>query len=219
MACCIGAVVLWALSFPHPSPIVKPFLSPKLRWPEGQIREWATTGDFDADYWRYFTRDPQRTIPAGPNIVAPADGLLRYIDHKDGWTYVVIAMSFWDVHVQRSPCAATVLSMEDAGDTFMDGEGNDLVYLREKVCPVQKILHLDTEWGPFVLRLITSVSARRLETWVSPGEKLKKGQRLGRILAGSTVVLEMPDSLQLDVSVGERMVAGESILYSSAEVQ
>lgn len=225
--CAVG-LLQFALHFPFPGPLVRPFLGPQERWPEAQVKEWAgasrseldpgaKASHFRADFWDYFTRDPERAIPLGDDvIVAPADGLFRYHDRRDGKQFVVIALSFWDVHVQRAPCDGVVTKVEDVGDEYMDGEGKDLVYLKEKVSPVQKVVTMTTRWGEFKVRLITSLAATRLSVFVKAGAKVKKGQRLGHILAGSTVVLEMPDSVALDGELQlmeTRVVGGETVLH------
>ena len=102
-----------------------------------------------------------------------------------------------DIHLGRDCC----------------GEGKDLVYLQEKVCPVQKVVTMTTKWGEFKVRLITSLAATRLAVFVEAGAAVKKGQRLGHILAGSTVVLEMPDSVRIDAELGKRVIGGESLLH------
>jgi phosphatidylserine decarboxylase len=225
---CAAALLQFGMSFPYPGPLIRPLLGPRERWPEQQVREWAVRSreenarrgnpestdalHFRSDFWAYFTRDPERTPPPGPGIVAPADGLFRFHDKSDGVQFVVVALSFWDVHVQRFPCDGLVTKIEDQGDSFTDGEGENLIYLAEKVCPVQKVVTLQTEWGEFKIRLITSISATRLKVFVAEGARVKKGQRLGQILAGSTVVLEMPSSIPLSIELGSRVVAGETVV-------
>jgi phosphatidylserine decarboxylase len=88
----------------------------------------------------------------------------------------------------------------------------NLVYLKEKVSPVQKVVTLQTKWGTFKIRLITSVAATRLKVFVEAGERVVKGQRLGHILAGSTVVLEMPAAIPLCIEKGARVVGGETVI-------
>jgi phosphatidylserine decarboxylase len=92
----------------------------------------------------------------------------------------------------------------------MDGEGREFAFLREKRCPVQKRIVLETGNGEVAVRLITSLAARRIETWVRPGEAIARGQRIGRILLGSTVVLELSSEAELLVCVGKRVWAGET---------
>jgi phosphatidylserine decarboxylase len=114
------------------------------------------------------------------------------------------------MHVQRSPAAGKVLSVQSHGDDFMDGEGREFAFLREKSCPVQQRLVIATGGGQVAVRLITSLAARRIETWVREGEEIDRGQRIGRILRGSTVVLELPAATKLLVAAGDRVWAGQT---------
>lgn len=204
------AIMLWGLYFPYPSPLVRRWLPPRKRWPEMQIREWLQRSEFQRAFLRHFYNDPERIAPPGNAMLAPADGLVTGADVRDGVRYLVIALSFWDMHVQRSPVAGTVLDVQSSGDAFVDGEGREFAFLREKNCPVQKRVVLATGVGQVAIRLITSVAARRIETWVQASEQIARGQRIGRILLGSTVVLELPATLRLLAHVGDRVWAGET---------
>ena len=206
-----AAIVLWALYFPYPSPLIRRWLPPRKRWPETQIRAWLKRGEFQRAFLRHFYSDPERIAPPGNSMLAPADGLVTSAQVHDGVRYLVIALSFWDMHVQRSPVAGRVLDVASHGDGFMDGEGREFAFLREKSCPVQKRLVIATDAaGQIAVRLITSLAARRIETWVRAGEQIERGQRIGRILLGSTVVLELPPSMSLLVRPGDRVWAGET---------
>ena len=85
-----------------------------------------------------------------------------------------------------------------------------------QVLPVQTRIALETDIGPVAIRLITSVAARRIETWVHAGEQIRRGQRVGRILLGSTVVLEVPDEYVCTCELGSHVRAGETILAAKA---
>ncbi|MDE2090793.1 MAG: phosphatidylserine decarboxylase [Gammaproteobacteria bacterium] len=208
----IVAVVLWGLYFPHPSPLIRRRLPPRARWPEAQIRKWLRRGSFQSGFLNYFYRDPERIPPVGNSILAPADGLVTSVEVHEGIRYLVIALSFWDVHVQRSPVSGSVVKVESKGKEFMDGEGRGFAFLMEKPCPVQQRVVISTDAGEIAVRLITSLAARRIETWVREHDAIVRGQRIGRILLGSTVVLELPESVYLLVDVGERVWAGETIV-------
>lgn len=205
-----AALATLALYFPYPSPLIRRWLPARKRWPEAQIRGWLKKRSYQRAFLRHFYSDPERAAPAGDSLIAPADGLVTSADVRDGIRYVVIALSFWDMHVQRSPLAGRVSSVESHGDGFMDGEGRDFTFLREKTCPVQKRLVIATEAGQVAVRLITSIAARRIETWVREGDEVERGQRIGRILLGSTVVLELPAATRLLVGAGDRVWAGET---------
>ncbi|MGH9600517.1 MAG: phosphatidylserine decarboxylase [Terracidiphilus sp.] len=205
-----SAVGLWGRYFPYPSPVVRRWLPARFRWPEQQIRDWLSNRRFQRAFLRYFYRDPERFPPEGTSVIAPADGIVTGTDVRDGTRYLVIALSFWDMHVQRSPASGVVVSVDDSGDTFMDGEGQQFAFLKGKHCPVQKRIVLETGSGRLAVRLITSLAARRIEAWVKPGDEVSRGQRIGRILLGSTVVLELPATAPLLVPTGVRVRAGET---------
>ena len=209
--CLLGAAaVMWAVHFPYPSLFIRRWLPPRKRWPEAQIRSWLKTGRYQRWFLEYFYRDPERIPPPGSAILAPADGLVIGTEVRNGIRYLVIALSFWDMHVQRSPISGKVIRLESLGSEFMDGEGREFAFLRKKFCPVQKRLVILGDEGELAVRLITSLAARRIEIWVSEGQAIARGQRIGRILLGSTVVLELPEKLELLVKPGERVWAGET---------
>ena len=215
LAFCLIAVGLFAVNFPFPSPLIKPFLPPKLRWPATQISQWAEAQSFDADYFKFFMRDPDRLVPPGDNLVSASDGVIKEIIFKDNITYLVIGLSFWDVHVIRTPVTGVVKDVEQQGLTFYRNasESKGQVYLNGKDAPVQQIVTLDTTYGVIKVRLITSYVADRLKVWVHGGQKVEKGLRIGRILLGSTVVVEFPGKVHLSVIPGQRVVAGETIIF------
>ncbi|MGH9585545.1 MAG: phosphatidylserine decarboxylase [Acidobacteriaceae bacterium] len=217
VALCLVAAALLALTlhFPHPSPLIRRWLPPRKRWPEAQVRGWLKDGRYQRAFLGHFYSDPERVAPAGNRLIAPADGLVTSAEVRDGVRYLVIALSFWDMHVQRSPVAGRVVGVESQGDGFMDGEGREFVFLREKTCPVQNRLVITTLEGQVAVRLITSVAARRIETWVEAGEEIERGQRIGRILLGSTVVLELPAAVKVLVRTGDRVWAGETEVAES----
>ena len=75
-----------------------------------------------ACYCIYFFRNPNRTIPADENlIVSPADGTVQDVVELDGDDFVkgacrkvIIFLSVFDVHVNRSPIAGEIkISAED----------------------------------------------------------------------------------------------------------
>jgi len=59
---------------------------------------------------------------------------------------------------------------------------------------------------------IAGLIARRIVCWASAGDDLKKGERFGLIRFGSRVDLYLPPQTQLEVSKGQKVRAGETIL-------
>lgn len=212
------ALILWLMYFPYPSPVIRRCLPPRKRWPEKQIRGWLQSDRFQSAFVRYFYRDPERMAPPGASILAPADGLISGTNTIGGTRYIVIALGFWDMHVQRSPLSGVVLRIDSQGADFMDGEGRDFAFLRHKPCPVQKRIVISTAVGDVAVRLITSLAARRIEVWLAQGQEVERGARIGRILLGSTVVLELPEHIPVLTEVGARVWAGETPIAGSVDL-
>src|ERR1700722_13170799 len=215
---CGWAIFLLAWNFPYPSPLIKPFLPPKLRWPTEQVMSWVGEGQFDRDFSRYFARDPERTIPANAAVVSPADGLVQTIVYMNNITYFVVGLSFWDVHVIRTPVAGTVKSIDMEG-SYLDRlppheRVKELAFLRGKPAPVQAVITLETDRGDVRIRMITSYWASRLKIWAYPGEKLSEGDRIGRIVLGSTVVSEFPGEIHFNINTGVHVLAGSSAIMT-----
>lgn len=215
LAASVAVVVLQLWNFPYPSPVAHPFLTPKERWPEAQIKGWVESGVFEPAFVQYFNRDPERTVPPGENLVAPADGVIKGIVKTAAKTYYIVGLSFWDVHVVRTPVAGVVKSVDEEGEVvFRDkSETEGLAFLREKASPVQKTVTIQTDAGEeYKVRLITSWWASRLKVSSRVGQRLAKGDRIGRILLGSSVVVDAPTSDVFDTPVGVRVVAGETVI-------
>jgi phosphatidylserine decarboxylase len=127
-----------------------------------------------------------------------------------------VGLSFWDVHVVRTPVEGVVKSVTEEGLTVYrnSSETEDQAYLRGRAAPVQAIVTLDTGYGEVKVRLITSYWASRLKVWVHDGDHVKKGDRIGRILLGSSVVAEFQGNIAFDVKPEQRVVGGETIIFS-----
>lgn len=216
---------------PFMYPIFKPLIPPDIRWAACGITENIKNGrTLNKNLFNYFIRDPERQPPNEKRIiVSPADGVVRRIIEKDDKKIVVISMNFYDVHVQRVPISGKLISTENAGHYVEHGSAEEKKYFndpwsyeRDYLFPVQKITLFDTEIGEVVVRQITSIWARRIEVWLKPGETVKMGQKLGRIIFGSTVVIEMPALVNICVTPipeyrarkrsDKTVVGGESII-------
>jgi phosphatidylserine decarboxylase len=208
-------VVHWLIRFPHPSVLVRPFLPPHKRWPQPQLWKWVEEGSPDPGFIRFFMRDPDRHSPPGTTMISPVDGTVLLNARRDGRRYLVISLNVWDVHVARSPCAARVVAIVDGGDMLEPSRVDPLrdepfYFLRNKRSPKQRYLELETEYGEMKLRLVTSYLSRRIEYFCKPGDKLERGERLGRMLFGSTCVLDTGADVEFIVPEGRRVVAGET---------
>ena len=85
-------------------------------------------------------------------------------------------------------------------------------YELKKMMPFQKITTFETEIGIVRVRQITSFFAKRISVFLKEGQTYKIGTRLGNVLAGSTVVLEIPNKVTVTVKKNDEVLAGETIV-------
>jgi len=182
-------------------------LPPGSGWNMRKILGEIEAGRVPGDFLRFFDRDPERKTPAEAGlIVAPADGLLELRRREGRAPEFVVHLRLTDVHVQRVPLAGTVRDVRGEGSGFFypDQEG----YWGG----VQTATTIDSAAGPYVVRQITTLITRRIESYLKPGESVTTGQRLGRIRLGSTVVLELPGRWEALARDGQKVYGGETPL-------
>jgi phosphatidylserine decarboxylase len=164
----------------------------------------------------YFFRDPVRVVPDEEKVlVAPADGKVIFVGEVEEErffnarvTKVSIFMSVFDVHINRVPCAGQVVDM-----FYNKGEFVNASYDKASECNEQAGILLETSAGPNILFVqIAGLIARRIITYPVIGDVLERGARYGLIRFGSRVDLYLPSSIDVSITLGERTVAGETIL-------
>ena len=170
-----------------------------------------------------FFRDPIRSVPQGDDlIVAPADGLITLIrdvpppreltgDAGLGdatMTRVSIFMSVFDVHIQRSPVAGAVRKVIYISGKFLNADLDKASEDNER----QHILVERRDGLRIGFTMIAGLVARRIVPFVKPGDTLVAGQRVGLIRFGSRVDVYLPAGTAPRVALGQRTIAGETIL-------
>jgi phosphatidylserine decarboxylase len=166
-------------------------------------------------FFAYFFRDPERSIPSGPEaVVSPADGKVVYIDEVREERYlnaparrIAIFMNVFDVHVNRAPVAGTITESEHRGGCFKAAWREDACTFNER-----QALVLEAKGARVLVVQIAGLLARRIISYVQPGQFLEKGERLGMICFGSRVDLYLPLTAEILVKVGDRVKAGSSIV-------
>ena len=64
---------------------------------------------------------------------------------------------------------------------------------------------------------IAGLIARRILSFVSPNQSLDQGERYGLIRFGSRVDIYLPMNSNINCIVGDKVIAGESVLATLAE--
>ncbi|VVB73043.1 Putative archaetidylserine decarboxylase proenzyme [uncultured archaeon] len=149
----------------------------------------------------FFHRDPDR-LPHGEGMVSPADG--RVIQASEG--LVVVFMGPSDVHVNRAPMDGTVQKTE-----YKKG-GHLPAFLCQASSNQQNRITLKTDDGNVEIRQITGTIVREIICYVRPGDRVVRGERIGMIRFGSRVEVTIPRSYSLQVLLGDKVRAGETVI-------
>jgi phosphatidylserine decarboxylase len=165
----------------------------------------------------YFFRNPERYPPEGDNaIVAPADGKIIYVgkvpeDRYFGGqevTKISVFMNVFNVHVNRVPVNGKVIDQFYNRGRFFNASLDKASFENE-----QSGMLLETESGVKLLAVqIAGLIARRIVSYPETGDLLERGQRYGLIRFGSRVDLYFPEGVEVSAKLGDKTVAGETVL-------
>lgn len=164
----------------------------------------------------WFFRNPARVVPQGLGlVVAPGDGTVIAIEEefesrflKDRSVRLTIFLNVFDVHVNRIPCEGVVEDIQYQPGAFLVASKPEATLKNE-----QNALFLRTAQGAKVLCVqVAGLIARRIVCWLSPGDRVMRGERFGLIRFGSRMDTYLPLGTELRVAVGDRVKGGETIV-------
>jgi phosphatidylserine decarboxylase len=170
-----------------------------------------------------FFRDPIRTTPQDPKlVVSPADGLVTMVVKvppppelagADGladaeMTRISIFMSVFDVHINRSPIAGRVRKIAYVPGKFLNADLDKASEDNER----QHFLIERDDGVKIGFTQIAGLVARRILAFVKEGDVVASGERVGLIRFGSRVDVYLPSGTGTRILVGQRAIAGETIL-------
>ena len=166
-----------------------------------------------------FFRDPERDIPSEEgSVVSPADGrIIKIEQERIGDRFKIcpqeaikisIFMNVFNVHVNRVPASGKVLGVFYNPGKFFSAD-KDKASLENE----QNALLIEAKNGKrFVVNQIAGLIARRIVCYTKEGDTLEKGKRFGMIRFGSRLDVYLPVDCKINVSIGDKVKAGSSIL-------
>jgi phosphatidylserine decarboxylase len=175
------------------------------------LHPWAPAAPLLAlAFTLWFFRDPERPPPGDPGaVLSPADGRIIVAGERR----ISVFMSVFDVHVCRTPVAGTVLAVEHAAGRFVAAFRDGASEHNERTAIV-----VDPQGGPPLrFTLVAGLIARRVVCRVAPGSRLAAGERVGLIRFGSRVDVDLPPGAIPAVRVGDRAVAGRTVIARLAD--
>jgi len=174
----------------------------------------------------YFFRDPERVTPVGDGlVVSPADGRVNLISTvlpppeldlpQEPMLRVSVFMNVFDCHVNRVPVTGKIGQIHYTPGLFLNAELDKASDDNER-----NGLVMETTHGGKPLRIgvvqIAGLVARRIVGWVHAGDTLNVGERFGLIRFGSRVDVYLPVGTRVLVGLGQKAVAGETVLADLA---
>ena len=167
----------------------------------------------------YFFRDPDRVTPLREGlIIAPSDGRVASIDKvqpppelgldTSERVRVSIFLSIFDMHINRAPVAGRITRSVYVPGAFLRASNDQASEDNER-----RALVIETPAGAEVAVLqIAGMISRRIVTFAGEGDTVGVGQRFGLIRFGSRVDVYLPVGTAPLVLVGQRMLAGETVM-------
>ena len=170
----------------------------------------------------YFFRDPVRMVPQREGlVVSPADGRVIAVkkqqslpddlseeDDSETYTKISIFLSVLDAHVNRTPIGGEIIKTFYHEGKFLNAELDKASEENERASALVKL-----EDGKFLgFTQIAGLVARRIITTLEVGSTLETGERFGLIRFGSRMDVYLPEGVNSLVCVGQRALAGETIL-------
>ena len=167
-----------------------------------------------------FFRDPIRVSPRDDALViAPADGLVTMIQPvvppaefdilgSEPLVRVSIFMSVFDVHVNRTPIPGIIRRVVYISGKFLNAD-------LDKASEENERQHFVVEGKDGQLVGFTQIAglvARRIVAFAKEGDMVATGQRVGLIRFGSRVDVFLPADTTCQVILGQRTIAGETII-------
>jgi len=162
-----------------------------------------------------FFRDPERAGPRDPRLVlSPADGRVVSVGEVDEPDVIggralriCVFMNVFNVHVNRHPVDGTVVRRQYRPGAFLNASLDKASEKNE-----QMTLGIRSAHGPVTVRQIAGLVARRIVTDPVEGTAVRQGERLGLIRFGSRVDTLLPVEARPRVAVGDRTVAGVTVI-------
>ena len=168
-----------------------------------------------AIYFAYFFRNPNRVIPTDETaIVSPADGTVQDVVHletddfiKEPCNKVIIFLSVFDVHVNRSPIAGEIKVQKYICGRFRPAYKDSVGFENER-----HLIGIENDNLRVTVTQVAGILARRIVSWVTLDDKLEKGELYGLIRFGSCTEIVMPENVEVLVKKGQKVLGGETII-------
>ena len=171
-----------------------------------------------------FFRDPQRVVPVSDDLsVSPSDGVVSSLGlfvppaelnlGSEPRMRITVFMNVFNCHVNRAPVRGPILVSQHKPGLFLSADLDKASEDNERHSIV-----IDGPHGPVGTVQIAGLVARRILCWSEEGHVLGQGERFGLIRFGSRVDVFLPEGATPRVSLGQTMIAGETVIAAQDDI-
>ncbi|MHC5089238.1 MAG: phosphatidylserine decarboxylase [Planctomycetota bacterium] len=202
--------------------IAQPFWPPKCRCPITMLMVWLPEVVLLVVLiWVFsFFRDPARTIVQDATLLlSPADGTIAAVETLDSYPgfdgpvlRIEIFLNIFNVHINRTPCAAKIGTVTYKPGKFVDARRADCSKVNE--ANEIEMFRTDAPQDRMLVRQISGAIARRIVCEAKTDQTFAGGEKFGMIKFGSCTELYAPtrDNLKCKIAIGDKVKAGLTIL-------
>lgn len=168
-------------------------------------------------YFTYFFRNPTRHIEKNDAVIlSPADGTVVDVvgleRDEDAFVpgrcnKVVIFMSVFNVHVNRSPMDGAIKLQKYFCGRFRPAYKDEVGFENE-----HHLIGIENSRLRITVKQIAGILARRIVSWVTLDDELKQGDLYGMIRFGSCLEIVMPADVEVAVTKGEKVTGGRTVI-------
>ena len=181
-------------------------------WIEMMI--WVVLGIIVVLFSMFF-RVPKRQAFIDPNaIISAADGKVVAIEtmfekeyFREPRIQISVFMSIYNVHVNYTPVAGEVVyKKHHPGKNYpaINPKSSELNEMYSTVIKSEKL--------SVMIRQIAGIAARRIFVKPDVADHVPQSSELGLIKLGSRVDIFLPESVRINVKIGDMVIAGQSVL-------
>ena len=167
----------------------------------------------------WFFRNPNRNTPKNPNaVISSADGKVCLIDQavppqevqlgNNHMLRICVFMNVFNVHINRSPVEGKIDKIIYKEGSFLNASLDKASEKNER----SSMVISNTNGIQLVVVQMAGLIARRIMGFVTDNQYLDQGERYGLIRFGSRVDSYMPLDAVVNCKVGDKVIAGESVL-------
>jgi len=140
-------------------------------------------------------------------MLSPASGKIMWIGTDEGGgKTITIFMHLHNVHVTVAPLNGVVKKITPERGNFKPA------FLRSSDFNTRNAIELSTGYGDINVVQIAGFFTRKIICDVKEGQKISKGERMGKICLGSRVDVSVPEGFDILVKEGDRVRYKKSLI-------